>query len=240
MTPDSIYRPDDDDMLYRRRVGRKVFLGLVGVGAAAVATPTLLTPLVSGVKDSVSQLGTPASYAKGAISPVPGFEIYTVAPIPDFHPNTWRLTVGGLVDHKLSLSYNDLLHLPSLAVVRDYQCVTGWIVPHCHWQGVSLRTLARLAGARPSATFINFYSSDGVYSESLRLPSQAFQPDVMLGYYLNGRPLAREQGAPLRLVVPEMYGYKYAKWVNRVEFSDRQEIGYWEQNGYTVDAYRSA
>jgi DMSO/TMAO reductase YedYZ molybdopterin-dependent catalytic subunit len=78
---------------------------------------------------------------------------------------------------------------------------------------------------------------DGVYSESLRLPSQAFKPDVMLGYYLNGKGLAREQGAPLRLVVPEMYGYKYAKWINRVEFSDRQQIGYWEQNGYTVDAY---
>ena len=122
-------------------------------------------------------------------------------------------------------------------MVRDYQCVTGWKVYHVHWQGVSLKTLARIAGARPAARFINFYSADGVYSESLRLPGQAFQPDVMLGYHLNGRPLVREQGAPLRLVVPEMYGYKYAKWINRVEFSDRQEIGYWEQNGYTVDAY---
>src|SRR2546423_771369 len=92
-------------------------------------------------------------------------------------------------------------------------------------------------GARPAARFINFYSADGVYSESLSLPGQAFQPDVMLGYHLNRRPLVREQGAPLRLVVPEMYGYKYAKWINRVEFSERQEIGYWEHNGYTVDAY---
>lgn len=209
--------------VHQRRVGRKLFLGLLGAGAVGIASGTHLTSVVSRVK--------------GSVLPASGFTIYTVAPIPTFHPATWRLTVGGLVDHDLSISYADLLRLPSLAVVRNYQCVTGWVVPRCHWQGVSLRTLARLAGARPSARFVNFYSMDGVYSESLRLSDQAFKPDVMLGYYLNENPLAREQGAPLRLVVPEMYGYKYAKWIDRVEFSDRQEIGYWEQNGYTVDAY---
>jgi DMSO/TMAO reductase YedYZ molybdopterin-dependent catalytic subunit len=209
--------------LYQRRVGRKIFLGLLGVGAAGLASGSLLSPVVSRVRNTA----LPAS----------GFTIYTVAPMPVFNPHTWRLTVEGLVEHRLSLSYRDLLSLPALAVVRDYQCVTGWKVYNVHWQGVSLKTLARIAGARPTARFINFYSADGVYSESLRLPGQAFQPDVMLGYHLNGRPLVREQGAPLRLVVPEMYGYKYAKWINRVEFSDRQEIGYWERNGYTVDAY---
>lgn len=214
------------DSLYKRPVGRKLFLGLLGAGAVGVASGSLL----SGVVNTVKTVSRPGDV-------VPGFTIYTVAPIPTFHPATWRLTVDGLVDHKLSLSYQDLLNLPSVATVRDYQCVTGWVVPHCHWQGVSLQTLARLAGARPSAKFINFYSSDGIYSESLRLSSQAFKADVMLGYKLNNKPLATEQGAPLRLVVPEMYGYKYAKWVNRVEFSDRQEVGYWEQNGYTIDAY---
>jgi DMSO/TMAO reductase YedYZ molybdopterin-dependent catalytic subunit len=214
---------DSSDGLYQRRVGRKIFLGLLGVGAAGLASGSLLSPVVSRVRN--------------AALPASGFTIYTVAPMPVFNPHTWRLTVEGLVEHRLSLSYADLLSLPALAVVRDYQCVTGWKVYNVHWQGVSLKTLARIAGARPTARFINFYSADGVYSESLRLPGQAFQPDVMLGYHLNGRPLVREQGAPLRLVVPEMYGYKYAKWINRVEFSDRQEIGYWERNGYTVDAY---
>lgn len=207
----------------QRRVGRKLFLGLLGAGAVGVASGSLLSPVVSRVK--------------GSVLPASGFTIYTVAPMPIFHPATWRLTVDGLVDQKLSLSYQDLLNLPMLAQVRDYQCVTGWKVPHVHWHGVALQTLARLAKARPSATFINFYSADGVYSESLRLPSQAFKSDVMLAYSLNDKPLAREQGAPLRLVVPEMYGYKYAKWVNRVEFSTRQEVGYWERNGYTIDAY---
>ena len=218
--------PGGFNPIYQRRVGRKLFLGLLGVGAAGVASGSLLAPVVGSLK-TVTRPG----------SDVPGFTIYTVAPIPTFNPATWRLTVGGMVDHKLSLSYQDLLNLPSLAVVRNYQCVTGWVVQNCHWQGVSLQTLARIAGARPGVKFINFYSMDGVYSESLRLPSQAFKPDVMLGYNLNHRPLTRDQGSPLRLVVPEMYGYKYAKWINRVEFSDRQEIGYWENNGYTVDAY---
>jgi DMSO/TMAO reductase YedYZ molybdopterin-dependent catalytic subunit len=205
------------------RIGRKLFLGTLGIGALGVTSGSLLSPAVTAVR--------------GTILPASGFTIYTVAPMPSFDPARWRLSVGGLVDRVLSLSYADVLHLPALAAVRDYQCVTGWVVPHVHWQGVALQTLARLAGARPSARFINVYSSDGLYSESLRLPSQAFQPAVMLGYALDGQPLAREQGAPLRLVVPQMYGYKYAKWIDRVEFSDRQEIGYWERSGYAIDAY---
>lgn len=219
-------RFNEQSGLYERRVGRKIFFGLLGVGAVGVASGSLLSPVVGTLK---------TASRPGDI--VPGFTIYTIAPIPVFHPATWRLTVDGLVDHKLSLSYSDLLNLPSVTKVRNYQCVTGWVVNNLHWQGVSLKTLARIAGARSSAKFVNVYCSDGAYSDSLRLPSQAFKDDVMLGYNLNHKPLAREQGSPLRLVVPEMYGYKYAKWVNRVEFSDRQEIGYWEQNGYTVDAY---
>jgi len=224
------YGSGPSEPLEQRRVGRKIFLGALGVGAAGIASGTLLSPIVGGIKNATRPTGV-----------VPGFTVYYASHIvPTFHPATWRLSVGGLVRHKLSLSYQDLLNLPALSVYRDYQCVTGWRVPHLHWQGVSLRTLARIAGASPSAKFVNVYCNDGLYSESLRLPDQAFKPDVMLGYNLEGRPLVREQGAPLRLVVPEMYGYKYAKWVNRVEFSTRQELGYWEQNGYVVDAYLGA
>lgn len=225
-TPSGIALPrhtGGPDGLHERKIGRGLFLGALGVGLAGVASGSLLSPLVKSVKS----VALPAS----------GFTIYTVAPIPTFHPATWRLSVGGMVTHKLSLSYHEMLNLPRLAVTRDYQCVTGWKVPHVHWEGVSLQTIARIAGADPAAKFVNVYCSDGVYSESLSVPTQAYKPDVMLGYNLNHLPLAREQGAPLRLVVPEMYGYKYAKWVDRVEFSNRQEFGYWERNGYTVDAY---
>src|SRR5579883_2406235 len=103
--------------LYERRIGRKIFLGLLGAGAVGVASGSLLSPVVSGLKTAVKP---------GDV--VPGFTIYTVAPMPVFHPATWRLTVDGLVDHKLSLSYQDLLNLPSLTTVRNYQCVTGWVV----------------------------------------------------------------------------------------------------------------
>ena len=85
----------------QRRVGRKLFLGLLGAGAVGVTSGSLLSPVVSRVK--------------GAVLPASGFTIYTVAPMPIFHPATWRLTVDGLVDQKLSLSYQDLLNLPMLA-----------------------------------------------------------------------------------------------------------------------------
>lgn len=219
-TPGGVYVPTNYG---QRRLGRKLFLGALGAGTVGVASGSLLSAPLRAVRS----VALPAS----------GFTIYTVAPIPTFQPSTWRLSVGGMVTHPVSLSYAELLNQPMLSVTRDYQCVTGWKVPHCLWQGVSLTTLAALAGARSQARYINFYSSDGVYSESLRVANQAYRPDVLLAYNLNHLPLAAEQGLPLRLVVPEMYGYKYAKWVNRIEFSDRQEVGYWERNGYTIDAY---
>src|SRR5919198_1888793 len=135
---------DNIDGLYQRRVGRKIFLGLLGVGAAGLASGSLLSPVVSRVRN--------------AALPASGFTIYTVAPMPVFNPHTWRLTVEGLVEHRLSLSYADLLGLPALAVVRDYQCVTGWKVYNVHWQGASAQTLGPLPRARPTARFINFYS----------------------------------------------------------------------------------
>ena len=81
------------DSLYQRRMGRKIFLGLLGVGAAGLASGPLLSPVVSRVRD--------------AALPASGFTIYTVAPMPVFNPHTWRLAVEGLVEHRLSLSYAD-------------------------------------------------------------------------------------------------------------------------------------
>lgn len=84
--------------------------------------------------------------------------------------------------------------------------------------------------------YVNFYSFDGVYTESLKL-SEALDPSVLLAYEMDGQPLEQAQGAPLRLIVPKMYGYKSIKWLNRVEFSDTPITGYWEHYGYPAEAY---
>jgi DMSO/TMAO reductase YedYZ molybdopterin-dependent catalytic subunit len=207
--------------LESRPVGRRVFLGLLGTGAAG---------LVAG-----KQIGAVINPGR-IFLPDNGFRIYTVAPIPTFDARTYRLSVGGMVGKPLAFSYRDLLGMPFVREVRTYHCVTGWIVENVHWQGVPLSLLMEIVQPSPAARFINMWSADGVYTESLSV-EQALAPDVLLGYRLNGKPLSQDQGAPLRLVIPQMYGYKFIKWLNRVEFATVPLQGYWEARGYPADAY---
>ena len=207
------------------RFGRAAFLGMLGVGAGGL----LVGQNLGGAFNFANSL-------TASILPVDGFRIYTVAPIPHLKAATFRLTVDGLVAQPRTFTLADVLGMPSTHEVRTYQCVTGWVVNGVHWQGVSLRHLISLVQPTTSSRYVSFYCADGAYSESLSM-EQAMQPDVMLAYKLNEKPLSVDQGFPLRLVVPGMYGYKFAKWVNHLTFSATQLQGYWEQNGYAVDAY---
>ncbi len=92
------------------------------------------------------------------------------------------------------------------------------------------------AGAKEDVSALRFVSAEQPYEDSLTL-QQALLPDVMLAYEMDGQPLRREHGAPVRLVIPDMYGYKSVKWVNRIELRTSAPTGYWEQHGYDVDAW---
>jgi DMSO/TMAO reductase YedYZ molybdopterin-dependent catalytic subunit len=203
------------------RVGRASFLTLAGLTTGALL-------LGKAPPDALSLLG-PGRNASG-------FEIYTIAGFPSFNRADYRLEIGGLVRRPRSYSFSDLLAAPLVREVRTFQCVTGWVVKDCHWTGVRLWDLIAAAGPTTGATALRFFCMDNAYTESLTL-DQAIVPDVVLAHGLNGKRISRQQGAPIRLIVPGMYGYKSAKWVNRIEVVDRVVPGYWEQNGYDVDAY---
>jgi DMSO/TMAO reductase YedYZ molybdopterin-dependent catalytic subunit len=204
------------------KLGRKAFLGLTGVTAGALV---------------VGSRGVPSIDFVPGLASVGGFTIYTVTGgYPAFHADSYRLTVDGMVNSPYSLTIDDILRESSVTEKRFYQCVTGWTVPDATWTGVRLASLLDRAQPHGGAGAVKFYSFDGVYTESLTM-AQARHPDVLLAYKLDGKPLSRPQGAPLRLVVPGMYGYKFIKWVNRVELIPHPIDGYWEQNGYDRDAY---
>ena len=170
-----------------------------------------------------------------AIPPFP--EYYTVTGrFPDIAPSAYRLTIDGLVGVPRSLTLVELKKVASHKILRNFQCVTGWVVPNIVWTGVPLRALAELAKVKNNAKYITFYSADGVYTDSLTL-EQAYHSDVLLAYAINGQPLPQRQGFPVRLIVPEMYGYKSIKWVQRISFVEERQMGYWERNGYPADAY---
>lgn len=202
-------------------VGRRIFLAAMAAGVAGLAWDVRDAPGLSLVASAFTDNG---------------FEIYTTSGIPVLSPAAYRLAVGGLVRHPQTLSLEQLEAMPSVRLVRDYHCVTGWSVPHVAWTGIRLRDLLDAAGPHPAASFALFHSADGSYTESLSL-DQANLPDVLLAYKLNDQPLSHEQGYPLRLVVPEMYGFKNIKWLDRITLSEELVLGYWERRGYANDAW---
>lgn len=217
-------------------LGRRAFLGLIGAGASSVLWGSAAASLVSRELGGVTSL-LPAGLRAALPSPGGGWRIYSVSPpMPTFDPRTWRLRVEGLVERPLELTYQQLLTLPRAQQTSDFHCVTGWSVPGVRWTGVRFRDL--LAAARPlsSARALTFVSAERPYVDSLTL-EQLQARDAMLAYGLDGQPLSRDHGAPLRVVMPRMYGYKGVKWLERIVVGAAPAPGYWEQRGYDQDAW---
>jgi DMSO/TMAO reductase YedYZ molybdopterin-dependent catalytic subunit len=211
-------------------MGRGLFLVTVAGGISSLAWGKSAWNAVSGVV-------SPAAGSLAPFLPTEGWRIYTVSgSMPTFDRATWRLEVGGLVRQPLSLGYDELLALPKANQVSDFHCVTGWTVRSVHWGGVRLAELFDRAKPKPEAGGLAFVSAEQPYVDYLTM-KQALLHDVMVAYEMNGKPLPREHGAPLRLVIPDMYGYKNVKWLKQIQLVPRAQDGYWEQLGYDRDAW---
>ncbi len=204
---------DGEDTLRGLVISRARFLGLLGLGAAAV------------------YFG-----ARSLVFPG-GFRYNTVeSPIPEFDENKYRFIVDGMVEKPLNLSYSEFLALPTVKQVSDFHCVEGWGVDNIQWEGVRLSTIIDMVEPAPTARFITFYSMTDLYRDSLTL-QQALLPDAILAYRMYGQALPELHGYPLRLIYPRMYGYKGAKWLYRLTFEGIRQTGYWEQRGWSIDAW---
>jgi DMSO/TMAO reductase YedYZ molybdopterin-dependent catalytic subunit len=215
-----------------RPLGRRAFLGVVGLGLSGLLWGDQAANLVSKATTLLPE---------GVRSGIPigeGWRIYAVnPPYPSFDPATWRLTIDGLVRRPVHLSLAQLQALPAARQVSDFHCVTGWSVPDVRWRGVRFDDLLATAGVAPGATALSFVSAEEPYVDTLTLAQLRAAPDAMLALEMDGAPLTREHGAPARLVMPQMYGYKGVKWVRRITVTDEVVDGYWEQRGYDRDAY---
>jgi DMSO/TMAO reductase YedYZ molybdopterin-dependent catalytic subunit len=154
--------------------------------------------------------------------------------VPRFDPNEWDFQADGAVDRPLRLSHAEFLALPSATIVTPFHCVTGWSTFDNEWVGVRIRDIASRAAIRPTAKFATFHCGDG-YTTSHPLDI-LYDDDVLLVHTWDGKPLPLEHGGPVRLLVPKRYGYKSAKWVRRIAFTEAEELGYWEVRGYSNTA----
>ena len=217
------------------RIGRRIVLGMLGLGAAGIAVgDTVQARLESALRPVTANDPTGLS----SFVPTSGrFRIYSVTGgFPERSREQYRLGVDGMVDRPLDLSLDDLLARPQSELILDFQCVTGWRVPDVRWKGVRLADLLDEAGVAAGATHLRIWSFDGTYTESLTL-EQARRDDVLVAHEMLDGPVTREHGGPVRLFVGPMYGYKSLKWLERIEVTDALHEGYWEVLGYDVDAW---
>lgn len=169
--------------------------------------------------------------------PSGGWRIYTVSgSMPTFDPATWKLSIGGLVEEQVSFNYEQLRALPRVNQISTFHCVTGWTVQNVHWGGVRIADVLAQAQPSPQAGGLQFVSAEVPYVDYLTT-KQASLHDVMLAYEMDGKPLPREHGAPVRLIIPEMYGYKSVKWLAGINLVPQEQLGYWEQLGYDQNAW---
>ncbi|MFA5901480.1 MAG: molybdopterin-dependent oxidoreductase [Hyphomicrobium sp.] len=153
----------------------------------------------------------------------------------------WRLVIDGLVERPTSFSLEELRRLPARTQITRHDCVEGWSAIG-KWTGARMTPLLQSVGLKPEARYLVFHCADKLsprsnYYESIDL-FDAFHPQTILAYDMNGAPLGVPHGAPVRLRVERQLGYKHAKYVQRIEAVSNFAMieggrgGFWEDRGY--------
>lgn len=210
-----------------RRTGQIIVILLVGAIAVLYALD------LAENRQGATELA-PAEvreYQGERLSSIADFRENSIRGPQHVNASTYTLTVDGLVENREEYSYSALMErFPHYRKVVTLYCVEGWDVT-IHWEGIRVKDLLEEAGVKPGANTVIFYAEDG-YSSSLPL-AYIEDRDILLAYAMNNVTLPAEQGFPFQLVAEDRWGYKWVKWVTRIEVSDDANYrGYWESRGY--------
>ncbi len=211
--------------------------------AAPVATPPpRQTPTADATPTPTPTPAPRRTFGVGlAVGVTPNDEFYHVgiSQRSDWlRAETFALSVTGAVNQPLLLSLDDVKALPAVEQMRTLECIGnpsgGDLIGNATWKGTRLAGLLQTAGLRSTAIEIKLTGADG-YATSVPV-SIASHPDALLVYEMNGAPLPAEHGAPLRVLLPGLYGQKQPKWITSVEAITEPFLGFWERNGWSNDA----
>ncbi len=160
----------------------------------------------------------------------PLFPVLSAGPTPEVAREKWKFELRVGPRPIKSWSWADFIRLPVTSITRDIHCVTKWSKFDTAWEGVTIDAVLADAGLEPPTDFLLAHSYDGY---STNIPAQ----DVlggrgMIAIAYDGKPLEAEHGGPARLLVPHLYFWKSAKWVKGLQFTERDEAGFWELRGY--------
>lgn len=157
------------------------------------------------------------------------FPVLSCSETPEVSTDTWSLKIWGTVSPK-SFTWEEIMALPQSDFTADFHCVTRWSKLDVTWTGIKISDLMATVGLEPTTSHVMFHCY-GDYTTNLTL-EDFLKPENFLAHTLEGEPLPPDHGGPMRVVVPHLYAWKSAKWINGIQFLDHEELGFWEANGY--------
>lgn len=235
--------------------GRRQFLrvaALTGVGAVAAGAVGRMITQRKGVSEARAEVSLPTPVSTAPPLPdnvLPGYvtsndEFYridTALIVPQVDPKTWKLRIHGMVDHEITINYDELLAMPMVERYVTIACVSnevgGDLIGNARWLGVPVKDLLERAGPRPGADQVVSRSVDGW---TCGTPTAALLDgrDALLAVGMNGEPLPIDHGFPVRVIVPGLYGYVSAcKWIAEWEVTTFAAFdAYWVPRGWAAQA----
>jgi DMSO/TMAO reductase YedYZ molybdopterin-dependent catalytic subunit len=154
---------------------------------------------------------------------------------PTIRTSEWKLTVDGACDAPMTLRWADFMALEQVHDSSDFHCVTTWSKFDIAWVGVRMSELIARALPHDDARYVLCHAYDG-YTTNLQL-AECLKPDVLLVHTALGKPLPIEHGGPVRAITPQLYAWKGAKWISRIELLRDEKLGFWEEQGYSSTAH---
>ena len=241
------------------KINRRMFLR--SAAASVVALPILYygtnrllfssqqqasQPVVPVLPASQSS-SAPAGFQNPVLSPLLQYEVtptelfyrIDISPIiPAVNAQTWRLSVNGLVDNPIEITYEELKAMPSVEQFSTLGCVSnkvgGDLISNAIWKGVPLRNLLEQAKIKQGAEYIVFRCFDG-YDVGIPL-EKGLEDGTILAYEMNRETLTPAHGFPVRAIVPNIYGMMNAKWITEIEIVDYVYEGFWQRKGWSNTA----
>ncbi len=158
-----------------------------------------------------------------------GFPVLTYGDTPDIQTADWQLRIWGLTSPR-TLTWDDMMSLPQHDFTADFHCVTRWSKLDVKWTGIKLTDFLAQIDLDPKTTHVLQHCYGGY---TTNVPLADFSRDEnFLAHTLFGEPLPAPHGGPMRTVIPHLYAWKSAKWINGLEFLSSDRMGFWERNGY--------
>lgn len=213
------------------RFGRRKFLQYASAGLAA----SFITKQAEAANFFMKRFLALPPKETPFITPTEHFYIVQFSGPKQIDPADWSLQITGKVQNPLRLTYEEILKRPPMEKMVTLQCidneVAGELISNAVWKGISLKSLLEEARPLPSVEDVAMHGADD-YSDSITI-DRALHYDVFLAYEMNGKPLTKEHGFPLRAVVPGLFGIKNVKWLTKINLVDENYLGYWQQKGWT-------